>query len=116
MRERRKTIKFPVWADYAVHIIITQNLVTSAKFHCDEDADTSYDALTVHIGDDSDNEIIESFIFLTPDCDINLVVHECWHVIFRMMAYFEAKFEDEVVAYHLGYLTQQVYNFVKKRR
>lgn len=116
MRERKKTIKFPVWSDYTVHVIITQDFITSAKFHCDEDIKTSYKALTVHIGDDNDSETKESFIFLTPDCDISSLVHECWHVIFHMMTYFEAKFEDEVVAYHLGYLTQQVYDFVKKRR
>lgn len=116
MRERQKTIKFPVWSDYTVRIIITRDFATSAKMHCDSDVEISCKALTIHIGDDNDSETKQSFIFLMPDCDVDSLVHECWHVVYRMMDYFGASLEDEVVAYHLGYLTQQVYDFVKKQR
>lgn len=117
MRERHKTIEFPVWSDYAVHVIVTRDFEKSVKKFCDDDdAKPSYQAITIHCGDDEDKEPKESYIFLAPDCAVEYIAHECWHVIYRMMKYFEVEFEDEVVAYHLGYLTQQVYDFVKKRR
>lgn len=117
MRERKTTIEFPVWSDYTVHVIVTDDFTKSVKKHCgDDDVEPSYQALTIHCGDDGDRDSKESFIFLAPDCVVDLIVHECWHVIYRMMKYFEVEFEDEVVAYHLGYLTQQVYDFARKRK
>lgn len=114
MRERHTTIEFKAFGQYRVLVVVNQNLETSIGNRLDslqektvpDDIETIR-AITYHIDD-----IKESVIFLRRRCSLADIVHECWHVIYRMFQYFGAALEDEVVAYHLDYLCQEVFSFV----
>lgn len=45
-----------------------------------------------------------SYLFLRPDAHPSTIAHESWHCVRRMLHYCGAELENEVVAYHLGYL------------
>lgn len=115
MRERHTTINFDAFGQYRVIVVIAKNLSTAIEhWHPDGEVEGDIDdckALTHHLED-----VKESIIFLRSKFTIADIVHESWHVIFRMFEYFGAELEDEVVAYHLDYLVQQIYNFAKRRR
>ena len=55
-----------------------------------------------------------SHVFLPVYADSNQIVHECYHVVSNMFRWIEAEHEEEVFAYHLGYLVQQVITDFKK--
>ena len=55
-----------------------------------------------------------SYIFLKVGADSNQIVHECYHAISTIFRWIESDHEEEVFAYHLGYLVQQVVSDQKK--
>jgi hypothetical protein len=103
-------IEFPVF-HYCIHVEFTSDLKKALQKYpqtkdIDLDEITDY-ALTVH--DEHDGA---SFIFLPWDCSIGVIVHESWHAIRRMMSYINSDFDNEVIAYHLGYLVDEIIDFV----
>lgn len=54
----------------------------------------------------------ESWIILPEDASISTVVHECWHCVYRIMKKIGAEIENEVVAYTLGWLTEEATEFL----
>jgi hypothetical protein len=53
-----------------------------------------------------------SVMFLPSDADVNTVAHESVHVIWNMFEYAEIKYDSELLAYYLGYLTEEIGEFV----
>jgi hypothetical protein len=117
MRERHTTINFDAFGQYRVVVVVSSDINSAIEKRLDvlKERKTPQDlescrAITYHLDD-----IKESIIFLRNNPSIADIVHECWHVVYRMFEYFGADLEDETVAYHLNYLCQQVYNFVRRR-
>ena len=55
----------------------------------------------------------DNAIFLQPDSTINTIAHECYHAIKSMeRGIHNMDGGEEWFAYHLGYLTQQCYDFI----
>jgi hypothetical protein len=52
-------------------------------------------------------------IFFTPESSIGTITHECYHAIRRMWKWIGAKPEEEITAYHLGYLVDKVLKIKK---
>lgn len=98
-------VHFPVF-DYAIRVEIG-DISTNLKRHRKEIGEMYVDsldvALSVHVDDD-----LKSFIFLTSDSDAGTVAHEAWHCVSRMLEASGAELDDEVVAYHLGYLVRRI--------
>lgn len=118
MRERHTTIKFDAFGQYSVIVIIASDLGKAIESRLEDLKESTVPedieeckAITYHRGGEK-----ESIIFLRRHCTVADIVHECWHVIYRLFDYFGAELEDECVAYHLDYLVQQTFNFVKKSR
>lgn len=55
-----------------------------------------------------------SYLFLRYDTTIEVVVHEVFHACWQIMAYIGARPEEEIMAYHLGSLTESVVDFLAK--
>lgn len=104
-----KIIEFPV-LNYTVHAETTKDLSKTVKrYPVTEDFDTTGTmACAIHI----DNEGF-SFLFLPYKCSPGVVAHESWHVIRRMAEWVGAELDNEMIAYHLGYLTDEVWKLVK---
>jgi hypothetical protein len=110
-KERTKTIIFPVFGRYRVSIIIstdknrTKNRLVkklNGAFH-----ETDFEALHIWIGKEN-----ASYLLFQENAKVGTIVHECWHCIRKIMDWAGSDYDDEVVAYHLDYLTQEVYDFI----
>ena len=117
MAKTRHTIfEFPVFCHYIFHVEITSDIVKSLKKYpsCEKveiDPDGNTGALTVHVLDDS-----FSFIFLQPNASVGTIAHESWHGVMRMMEYVGVDVDHETVAYHLGFLVDKIFGFLRKRK
>jgi hypothetical protein len=117
MRSRITLIEFPVLSDYIVHVEITSDLEKSMRRYppCQEaidelKGDYACDALTVHTDETF------SFIFFPHNASVGTIAHEAWHVVNRMMSLLSIETDNEVVAYHLGYLVDKIFRFMRRRR
>ena len=115
MRHPKKTkygdyatwIKFEVFSNYPVRLILTDNLAKSATDREVPTPDVDADAFCFHTNKG------QSYIFLPHDAPEGTVAHEAWHIVHMVLDYVGAKDENEVVAYHLGYLVNKIYEFKK---
>lgn len=105
-------VVFPVYGNYQVRVVFTSDIVRAMlkwaeTRACAENVESSDLAHAIHVEDRP-----KSYIFLPRDADAGCIVHECWHVIRRMLVdWCGAELENEIVAYHLGYLTKKVVDF-----
>ena len=60
----------------------------------------------------------ESWLFLPDKHDelVMTVTHESWHVVRRVLDLVGSALENEIVAYHIGYLSQAVYNLYSQKK
>lgn len=101
-------VKFPVFSNYSVRVIVTEDLANSfGKRLGEHRLHGSTDAACFH-----DNNG-RTWMFLRPDSDEGVVAHEAWHVLYGIHDYIGAKIENEIVAYHLGFLINAVHKFLK---
>lgn len=116
MRSKVKHIIFPVFSDYSVHVEITSDLKRSmAKYPPTkavfETVDVGCDGIAVHV----DGENV-AFIFLPYHASVGTIAHEAWHIIKAMMERMDVELDSETVAYHLGYLVDEIFRFMRGRR
>lgn len=111
---RKKRVKFSAW-NYDVVVVITDNFNDAAKklklILPDEPppARSSTGGITCHDKNDG-----QSYLFVKPKASVNIVTHESWHCVRRMLIWTGADFDSETVAYHLGYLSGKVHEFAHK--
>lgn len=102
-------VGFEVMANYQVRLIVTEDLRKSAEARLGATPDYAADAFCYHVKDEG-----KTYLFLPLDAPEGTVVHECWHVIYHMFSWCGVKdFDNEVTAYHLDHLVEQVYRFKK---
>jgi hypothetical protein len=115
MKSKYTTVEFPVFSDYIVHIEITSDIKESfKKYKYTRNLDMSLEdtqAVAVHVENTG-----MSMIFLPYNASVGTIAHESWHVIRRMMEYLGADQDNEMMGYHLGYLVQKVFNFMRGKR
>jgi hypothetical protein len=105
-----KWISFEVLAGYQIRLVFTNDLLKSATGRLGCTPGENADAFCYHV-----KGIGQSYIFLPLDAPEGTVVHEAWHVVFRMMHYIHVQdMDDEVVAYHLDHLIEQIYKFKRQ--
>ncbi len=111
MKEFKTFVPFPPY-NYRIYVIFTDSLEQSAnklssqglltKSHGISDDGTT-DGFSVRMPNQS-----YSFVILRYHATINQVVHECYHAVSNMFRWIGATHEEEVFAYHMGYLVQEV--------
>lgn len=109
-------IDFPVFSHYHVHVEITKDIQEAVTKYpqtrsLEKEITTTSDAITAHV-----NHEHLSFIFLNPDISVGTIAHESWHVVQQILEEMGATLEPEIVAYHLGYLVDRIYDFMHGRK
>jgi hypothetical protein len=109
-------IKFPVFSNYTMFVVFSNDLCASRMARYG----------SAGAGGESDTGAFVSLcsegchIFLKPYASAGIVTHEAWHAVRALLVWAEARdFDNEVVAYHLGYLVNQITDFqnrVKARK
>ncbi len=90
---------------YTVLLVVTDNVNEYVEKSFPNLSDTKQGACHVYRN-------YESHIILPFDASISTVVHECWHCVYRIMKTIGAELENEVVAYTLGWITEQATDFL----
>lgn len=111
MIEHRRRVLFPVFSNYQVRIIFSDDLAKSYekifKRPLDRDVDmtNAFHAIS--------KSGCSHLFFRIGNAPSGTIAHECVHVIWRLLIEWAGvtKMDDEVVAYHVGWLVQQVTNF-----
>ena len=107
-KDYEKVIKFPVFADYRVHVIVTDDLQKSRDARFDNAQSTEgLDACCCSVLNGH-----ASCIFLQKEASSGTIAHEAWHAVYKMFRQIGAELEEEMVAYHLGYLVDEIMAFV----
>jgi hypothetical protein len=112
---RITTVEFPVFSDIIVHVELTNDFdKTLSKYPCIEHMtgnNEDCEAMTVygHSG-------CVIFMFLKPNVSVGTIAHESWHAIRAMFESIGVEIENETVAYHLGYLVNKVFRFVRGKK
>lgn len=107
MTEQTDKVEFPMY-HYNVYIVQTDNLQESRTLRAEV-----IGALDSHLGPYVDglhctnNIEPDSWVFFTPDSTIGTIAHECFHAVWRMFKWMGAKPNNEIMAYHLGYLVDR---------
>jgi hypothetical protein len=112
-KECKKDIRFPVFL-FTVTVIISNDILRSRK---KLDRIVGYpmtkgnpQAMCTEYGPG-----LKCFLIFRPGADVDTFVHECWHAVFFMMNTVGVKIDHETVAHHMGYLSQQVYDFFEEQ-
>jgi hypothetical protein len=100
-------ITFEVMANFQVRLILTNDFSKSAAARLGSTNREGGDAFCFHVKGEG-----RSYIFLKLDSDEGTVVHECWHIVYRMLKWCGVvDMDDEIIAYHLDHLVEKVYEF-----
>lgn len=104
-----RTVIFPVWSSYTMHIIFTKDIGESRRARYGDPGETT-DARALHSSAKGGHSHL---FFRIGDATSGVIAHECWHAIRCMLVDFGGVtvMENEVTAYHLGYLVDQVIQF-----
>ena len=109
--ERSMHVKFPVFCDYDVEVVIADD-AKKARTRRNKTYGVygkNFSALHSYTG--FGNSCI---VLPRKDTTLVTVAHECYHAVEAIM--FWAGVEDsECFAYHIGYLTDKVYKFVRRK-
>ena len=108
MRTHRHKLQFKVFSDYQVVVIFTDNIGKELAKLTDQPPTEGAQALTVI------NTGGNAHVFFPHNPDAETIAHEAVHVIHALMKWAGAEPEDEVIAYHLGYLVRHITKWAKR--
>lgn len=91
---------------YTCYIVITNNILESRKNKKYKLPECSY--IEEPLGLHADAGTLYSYIFIKPTSTNNIIVHETYHCIRKLLRDIGSKQEEEVVAYLLAYLFEKV--------
>lgn len=107
--ERKKMVAIPAF-DYKIHIIFTDDVIASRKKIGRLIGDTfSGAAEAYHVYTDAP----ESWLIFPHEVTPGTISHEAYHCIRRVMEWIGADSENEVMAYHLEWLVNEVWWFLR---
>lgn len=98
---------------YSCTVIITDNILESKRKRNNKllECEITDEPKGLHC----DGGILDSYIFLKHDSLSDVIVHESYHCICKLMKDIGAKHEEEIVAYLLGFLTKEIVKFMNKK-
>jgi hypothetical protein len=108
--ERTSMVVFPVFNGYNIEVVVAKDVKKAWEKRKKDYTDYEGNFSAIH----SSNEFGQACIILPTGCDLALVAHECCHATLALTMWANA-INEETTAYHMGYLTKQVYDFVRSR-
>ena len=116
VHEYKMKVQFPVW-HYDIYVVLTSNvdlstkkisdMINSTELKCGKYSDSAHGGC--HI---AHHKALDSYVILPTDAPCGAVAHEAWHAIRYMLTSAGADLDSETVAYHLGYLVNQIIKFL----
>ena len=107
-----KVIRFPVWSNYDVHVIFTDDIIKSrmGRYGTAGAAGSGQTgAMHSSTGDG------HSHLFYKPAASAEIITHEAFHAIWQMFAWSGVdRWDNETTAYHLGHLVGKITTFQSK--
>lgn len=108
------TIEFPVFSDFIIHFEVARDFKKAIKKYpsiedMSTEEDNEADALTIYDGGQV------CFIFVRPNVSTGTLAHESFHAVEHLLKRHGVKVEDETAAYHLGYVVDNAFRFLRKR-
>lgn len=104
-RTHRHKVKFPIFQNFTIHVVFTDDWRAEAvKLN----ADLTDDSIAWTVSEGKAAHIIFPH---HPDPDV--VAHETFHAIWALMKFAGAEMEEEVVAYHLGHVVELITKWSK---
>lgn len=114
--EYKSKIRFPVF-DYIVHLIVTDDVTASRQKFDYELGSYDHDAHTIGMYSWPDNNNAVGYLFLDSALiNYGTIAHEAWHCVRIVLERAGAKLENEVVAYHLEYIVNEIHKFLQKKK
>jgi hypothetical protein len=107
-----KRVTFKVWSDYKVYIVFTDDLAASriSRYETAGVAGESGTAALFTRGAGG-----YGHLFFLKDACARIITHECVHAIWALFDWSGVKqWDNETLAYHLGYLVGEVSEFQAK--
>lgn len=105
MKESTANFYFPVFSTYEVHVILTDNVMDSRRLRdCylgPSDSERPPRALC-------ESRPGHSWLFIHNKADQGTIAHESFHCVFALLNFIGARLDNEIVAYHLQYVVNQV--------
>ena len=118
MANRRTKVTFPVFSGFPIIIILSDNpqrtsraLRMYRKPLVEQDVDEN--EMAAFLSDDH-NPLRCWLIFDIKYVDPGTIAHECSHAVWHMLKTVGVVPDDEVHAYHTGYLVNKVHKFMKR--
>ncbi len=109
--ERSMYVRFPVFSDYDIEVVVAKDtrVARSKRNSRFGEFDGSFRALH------SFNKKGSALLVFPQGVNVGCISHECFHAVVAMLDWIDNDTNNECAAYHIGYLTQQVYDFVRTR-
>lgn len=116
MKSKFTTVVFPVFNNYKVHVEVTSDIKKSLLKRevtrgVSEEMDGNTGGMAVH-----DTSNFRSYIFLPYNAQVGDIAHEAWHAVKVVMEYIGVELDSETCAYHLGFLTNRIFRFMRGRK
>lgn len=113
MANRRTKITFPVFNNYEIRVIQARDVAATGRRLREQ----LHDAEAAFVTKDEEGQHGMGWLIFGLNPTPEIVAHECSHAIMHLMNYAGVKQpEEEVFAYHLGYLAGRVHKFLKGKR
>jgi len=114
MRNHTHNLTFPVFSNYPVRVTFTNSIIKQARKICGPDyaaGDGQGDPAALTLSN-SDGWAV---MLLPHNPAPATVAHEAYHVIAALLKWIGAAQEEEVIAYHLGYLVDRILAWSKTK-
>jgi hypothetical protein len=112
-KERKKLLTLAHFP-YLIHVILSNDPQTARKRRDKIFGQTYVRDASTRAMHSALDEWPESYLFLEFNTDIGFIVHEAYHAVWRIMEFIGAKHEEEIMAYHLGWLTREIVRFISR--
>jgi hypothetical protein len=112
-KENRSFVYLPEY-DYEVEIVFTTDIIQSRNKDTEAIGSTFNPKREVGALHSTAEGFKFSKLYFNYKPSPGIVAHECWHCVYNLFDLIGAEFENECVAYLLGYLVDSVFNFSVK--
>ena len=116
-KSRSTIIEFPVFSDYFIHVEVSSDLkklferYIKDKENGWDDVDARADGCTI-----DRSEYNMTFIFLKSTASVGTIAHECYHAVCNMFKHIGTDMDEEMVAYHIGFLVDEIFKLLRYRK
>jgi hypothetical protein len=109
VRNRRTIVRFPVYNNYQVRVILARNVPRTAGR-----LGAGYDFCVACLIPDPDASKRRAWLVLPTDADVGTIAHESSHAIREMFKTRGVRNDDETFAYHLDFLVGRIHKFLRR--